>query len=123
MLAAGFAFTGLTIFTAVLAQTTRRASRVLSETLRPAALAGTMALLAALAALDAGFAMLALRAVAEVPIGVDREGATYRAFGVSTPTENVVLDEEGRVWVAGCSDFQVFRTVKELLVARGFLRY
>jgi ABC-type Na+ efflux pump permease subunit len=64
MLAAGFAFTGLTIFTAVLAQTTRRASRVLSETLRPAALAGTMALLAALAALDAGFAMLALRAVA-----------------------------------------------------------
>ena len=64
MLATGFALAGLTIFTAVLAHTARRASQVLGETLRPAALAGAMALLATLAALDAGFAMLALRAVA-----------------------------------------------------------
>ena len=57
---------------------------------------------------------LALQTAGEYPVAVDREGRTYRAYGVGTEPQNCVLDRRGRVAVRACSDSQLFRVVKDL---------
>jgi hypothetical protein len=58
---------------------------------------------------------LVLQNAAEIPVAVDRDGRTYRAYAVGAEIENCILDRQGRVHRVHCPDAQLFRAVKDLL--------
>jgi hypothetical protein len=50
-----------------------------------------------------------------VPIGIDRDGETYKAYGVSSYIYNCVIDPGGKIVGAGYSNNELFRVLKSLL--------
>lgn len=64
---------------------------------------------------DEAAGRLAAELVPEAVIGVDRKGESYRALGSGETTGNIVADPRGIVRSV-CTDQQLFRTVKDLVV-------
>jgi hypothetical protein len=64
---------------------------------------------------DAEAQRLALRCARGIPIAVDDDGATHRAYGAGGYSANVVVDESGVIRGATASASELFRMLKSLL--------
>lgn len=68
---------------------------------------------------DAEAQRLALRCARGIPIAVDADGATHRAYGIGGYAANVVVDESGVVRGATASISELFRMLKSHLAGGG----